>query len=118
MQTLDRSRNWRALAWAMGIMLLLGAMATTRHHFKMLDGSLGGEYRTWLHAFRQEGPHWIIWALAIPVISFFVARLARRHWSWPGMLLAHVAFASLAIALALAVDALWVNQTVCGACLA
>ena len=75
-------RNVRALAWGVGVMVLLTAMAMTRHHFQMMSGSMGGEYLTWRHAFVQEAPHWIFWALALPVIYLFVERIAQRGWSW------------------------------------
>jgi hypothetical protein len=97
MRSLDPFRNRRALAWAIGIMLLFGAMATTRHHFEMMDGSMGGEYLTWRHAFGMEAPRWILWALAIPLIYTFVDRVARRGWSWAPAVFAHLAFAVLVI---------------------
>src|SRR5882762_3879451 len=97
MRSLDQIRNRRALAWALGIMALLGAMATTRHHFEMMDSSMGGEYLTWRHAFSQEGPRWIVWALAIPLIYAFVDGVARRGWNRAPAVFAHLAFATLVI---------------------
>ena len=94
------SRNLRALAWALGIIAALGAMSVTRHHIAMMNGHLGGDYLTWGHAFRQEGPVWIFWGLAVPVVFLFVAWVARQHWSWPATLGAHVVFAGLIIGLA------------------
>lgn len=91
-------------------MALLGAMAVTRHHFQMIDGSMHGEYLTWRHAFMQEAPQWIFWALAIPFVYLFVRALARRHWSWPRVLAAHVAFLTLAMALDSAFRAVWYDK--------
>ncbi len=97
MGTLARRRTWRALAGAMGIIALFGAMATARHHAEMLQNSPGGEYLTWRHALLQEAPAYLFWALAIPIVYLFVAWLARRGWSWPVMLLAHAGFATLVL---------------------
>jgi anti-sigma regulatory factor (Ser/Thr protein kinase) len=91
-------------------MALLGAMATTRHHLEMVDHSPGGEYLTWRHALRQEASHWIFWALALPVVYLFVARVARRRWTWPRTLGAHVAFASGVLLLATAFQAVWFSK--------
>ena len=93
-------QNRRALACAVGGMALLGAVATTRHHFQMMNGAMGGEYLTWRHAVIQEAPYWIFWGLAIPFVYLVVDRVARRGWSLAPTLLAHVAFAALAIAVA------------------
>src|SRR5580765_631656 len=92
---LERSPNVRALAWALGIMALLGGMATTRHHLQMMDGHLGGAYATWQHAMSQELPHWIFWALAIPIVYLFVDRVARQRGGRLQVVAAHVAFAAL-----------------------
>ncbi len=78
-------------------MVLLGAMATTRHHFEMMDSAMGGEYLTWRHAFSQEAPRWILWALVIPLIYAFVDRVARRGWTWAPAVFAHLTFAALVI---------------------
>jgi signal transduction histidine kinase len=108
--TLNRSRNWRALAWAWGIMGLIAAMATTRHHLQMLEGSHRPDYYTWGHAVFQEASHWLFWALAIPFVYLFTRQLVRRHWSWPLTLLAHVAFAAVTILLAIAFRAAWFGE--------
>lgn len=110
MPSLDRSRNWRALAWALGIMSLLGAMAITRHHLQMIDGSMSHEYLTWRHAFMQEAPQWIFWALAIPFVYLFVRALAQRHWGWPRVLAAHAGFLLLAMSLDSAFRAVWYDK--------
>lgn len=88
-------------------MALLGAVAITRHHIQMMDGSRSGPYLTWGHAFYQESGHWLFWALVIPIAYLFVARVARAGWGWPQTLLAHVAFALLALGLATAFHAIW-----------
>jgi len=93
-------RNWRALALAMGIMLLLAAVASTRHHLLMMAGSMDPEHLTWWHAISLEAPFWITWALAIPVVFLFVDFVARRGWSWSWALLAHGAFAGVILSLA------------------
>jgi anti-sigma regulatory factor (Ser/Thr protein kinase) len=108
---LERSPNVRALAWALGIMALLGGMATTRHHLQMMDGHLGGDYATWQHAMAQELPHWIFWALAIPIVYLFVDRVARRRWGKAQAVAAHVAFAGLLFALTTAFRALWFHKS-------
>ena len=92
------TRNQRALAWALGIMALLAATAVTRHHLEMLDHSPGGEFLTWRHAILQEAPHYVFWALAIPIVFLFADRVARRRWPWPQLLLAHVTFALSVVA--------------------
>ncbi len=101
------TRNQRALAWAFGIVALLAAMAVTRHHLQMMDHSPGGEYLTWRHAFFQEAPHYVFWALAIPIVFLFVDPVARRRWGWPRMLLAHVAFALAVVFLSIVLGSLW-----------
>ncbi|HWC74179.1 MAG TPA: histidine kinase [Gemmatimonadales bacterium] len=111
MRPVDRSRNWRALAWALGIMALLGAVATTRHHMQMIESSLHGDFLTWRHALYQEAPHWVFWALAIPLVYLVVDRLARHHWSWPATVFAHVAFAAIAIFLATTWHAIWFSKS-------
>jgi len=88
-------------------MALLGAVAITRHHIQMTDGTRSGPYLTWGHAFYQESGHWLFWALVIPIAYLFVARVARAGWGWPQTLLAHIAFAILAIGLATAFHAIW-----------
>jgi two-component system, LytTR family, sensor kinase len=110
MQPFDRSRNWRALACALGVMALLGAVAITRHHIQMMDGTRSGPYLTWGHAFYQESGHWLFWALVIPIAYLFVARVARAGWGWPQTLLAHLAFAIVAIGLATAFHAIWFGK--------
>jgi two-component system LytT family sensor kinase len=107
---LYRSRNWRALGWAVGLMVLLGAMATTRHHLEMVEHSPGGQYLTWGHAIRQEGAHWLFWALAIPGVYLFVKRLALYHWNWPRAVLAHAAFATMVLGLATVFHAVWYSK--------
>src|SRR2546423_15715988 len=105
MRSVNRSPNLRALAWAAGIMALLAAMAMTRHHFQMMSGSMGGEYLTWRHAFAQEAPHWIFWALVLPVVYLFVDRVAPRGWSWGSTGVVHLAVAAGMILIALVVPA-------------
>ena len=107
MRPLDRSRNWRALAWAVGVMALLGAVATTRHHLQMMGASLGGDYLTVRHALGQEMPHWVFWALMIAIVYLFVDRVARRGWTWAPTVLVHFAFAAVAVLLAT-----WVHAVV------
>lgn len=107
MRTPERTRNRRALAWALGIMALLGAMATTRHHLQMIETSPGGHFLTWGHALYQEAPHYAFWALVIPLVYLFVAGVARRRSGWPRAVLAHAAFALGAILLASALQAAW-----------
>src|SRR6266850_1389486 len=99
MPTVTLTRNQRALAWALGIMALLAAVAVTRHHLEMMDHSPGGHYLTWGHAISQQAPDYILWALTIPLVYLFVDRVARRRWVWPRTVLAHAAFA-LVVALA------------------
>ncbi|HKA58668.1 MAG TPA: histidine kinase [Gemmatimonadales bacterium] len=103
-------RNWRALAWALGVIAFVSAMATTRHHFEMIDHSAGGAYLTWGHAFEQEGAHWLFWAVAIPVVYLFVKWLVQRHWRWGWAVLAHLAFAIVTLALAAVFHALWYSK--------
>lgn len=105
MRSPDRSANLRALAWGVGIMALLTAMAMTRHHLQMMNGSMDHEHLTWWHAFQQEAPHWIFWALALPVVYLFVDRVMQRGWSWPPIVFAHLAFATVTILVAGAVHA-------------
>jgi hypothetical protein len=107
----DRSRNLRALAWALGIMALLGAMATTRHHVQMIGGEMHGEYLTWRHAMSQELPHWFSWALTIPLVYIFVDQLARRRWGWPQVVAAHFGFAAVIFALTTAFRAFWYQKS-------
>jgi len=97
MQTVTLTRNQRALAWALGIMALLAAVAVTRHHLEMMDHSPGGHYLTWGHAISQQAPDYILWALAIPLVYLFVDRVARRRWGWPRTVLAHAAFALVVV---------------------
>jgi two-component system LytT family sensor kinase len=111
MPSLDRTRNWQALACALGLMALLGAIAVTRHHMQMLDSSMDVYHLTWRHAFSQEAAPWVFWSLAIPFVYLFVRALAQRHWSWPRMLLAHVAFLSLAMALDAVFRAVWYEKS-------
>src|SRR5690349_10973521 len=111
MRPSDRFRNWRALACAFGVMGLLAAMAITRHHMQMMDSSLGGEYLTWRHAVLQELPHWLFWAVAIPVVYLFVAHVARRRWSWPRAVLAHIAFAGVVLLLDTMFRELWYGKS-------
>jgi len=99
MPTVTLTRNQRALAWALGIMALLAAVAVTRHHLEMMDHSPGGHYLTWGHAISQQAPDYILWALTIPLVYLFVDRVARRRWGWPRTVLTHAAFA-LVVALA------------------
>ena len=106
MRPIDRFRNWRALACGVGVMGLLAAVTVTGHHMQMMHASLGGEYLTWRHAFFQEAPHWIVWALTIPVVYVFVDRVARRGWGWGPTVLAHLAFAAVAMVVATAAHSL------------
>jgi len=108
------TRNQRALAWALGIVALLAAVAVTRHHLQMLDHSPGGEYLTWRHAFFQEAPDYVFWALAIPVVFLFVDRVARLHWAWPRILLAHVAFALSMVFLSIVIRSMWYGSSALG----
>src|ERR1043166_731892 len=98
--TFSGMRNRRALAWAMGIMLLLAAIASTRHHLQMLSGSMDPEHLTWWHAISMEAPFWITWALAIPIVYLFVDLVAGRGWGWGPTLLAHGLFAAGALSFA------------------
>ena len=91
----------------MGVMALLGAVAITRHHIQMMDGTHPGAYLTWGHAFYQEAGHWLFWAFVIPIAYLFVARVARAGGGWPQTLLAHLGFAIVAIGLATAFHAIW-----------
>ncbi len=116
MRSMNRSANLRALAWALGVMALLTAMAMTRHHFQMMSGSMDDEHLTWRHAFAQEAPHWIFWALALPVVYLFVDRVARRGWSWGPTVFAHLAFAAVMILIAMFVHAV-VYETSLGSAL-
>src|SRR5258706_13188256 len=93
MPTVTLTRNQRALAWALGIMALLAAVAVTRHHIEMMDHSPGGHYLTWGHAISQQAPDYILWALTIPLVYLFVDRVARRRWGWRRTWLAHPPFA-------------------------
>ncbi len=97
MRTVTLTRNQRALAWALGIMALLAAVAVTRHHLEMMDHSPGGHYLTWGHAISQQAPDYVLWALAIPLVYLFVDRVARRRWGWPWTVLAHAAFALVVV---------------------
>ena len=90
---------------------LLAAMAMTRHHFQMINGSMDDEHLTWRHAFVQEAPHWIFWALALPVVYLFVDRVARRGWTWAPAVLAHLAFACVMILIATSVHAVIYDST-------
>jgi len=107
----DNRRNWRALAWALGIIALFGATAITRHHFQMMEQMERPDYLTWGHAFYQEAPHWLFWAVALPFIYLFVQWVARRHWSWPPTVLAHLGFALVMIALGTAMRVVWFGGT-------
>jgi len=111
MRSIDRFRNWRALACAVGVMGLLAAVTITGHHMQMMHASPGGEYLTWRHAVYQELPHWLFWAAAIPVVYLFVAWLARRRWSLPATSLAHFAFVGVALALDTAFRAVWYGKS-------
>jgi signal transduction histidine kinase len=96
----DHRRNWRALAVALGIMGLIAAMAVTRHHLQMVEHyPTGHEYLTWGHAMFQEAPHYVFWALAIPLIFVFADRVARRRWSVSRTVLAHAMFALVVVLL-------------------
>ena len=108
------TRNWRALAWALGTMALFAAMAITRHHFQMMEQREQPSYLTWGHAFYQEAPHWVFWAAAIPVVYFVVAWIARRHLGWPRTVLAHLAFGAVAITLGTLFRVLWFGKTTLG----
>jgi len=88
-------------------MALIAAIATTRHHYQMMDSSLHGDFLTWRHAMSQEAPHWLVWSLAIPLVYLLVDQLSRLRWTWVPTVLAHAAFAGLAIALATALHAIW-----------
>lgn len=92
-------------------MALIAAMATTRHHYQMVDSSLHGDFLTWRHAMSQEVPHWLFWALAIPFVYLLVDQLARRRRGWVPAVLAHVAFATATIALATAFHAVWFSKS-------
>src|SRR6266540_3799704 len=107
MRTVTLTRNQRALAWALGIMALLAAVAVTRHHLEMIDHSPGGHYLTWRHAIHQEAPDYVFWALAIPIVYLVVDRVARRRWGWPRTLLAHAMFALAVVFLVIAVRTVW-----------
>lgn len=104
---LDKRRNGRALAWALGIIALLGAVAITRHHFQMMDQMERPDYLTWGHAFYQEAPHWLFWAIALPFVYLFVAWVARQHLGWPLTILAHVVFGALVILLSTWLRVVW-----------
>ena len=81
-------------------MLLLAAIASTRHHLQMLSGSMDPEHLTWWHAISMEAPFWITWALAIPIVYLFVDLVAGRGWGWGPTLLAHGLFAAGALSFA------------------
>jgi sensor histidine kinase YesM len=110
MRTVAPTRNRRALAWALAIMALLGAVAVTRHHVDMMDHSPGGHYLTWGHAIFQEAPDYVFWALAIPVVFLFVDRVARRRWRWPRTVLAHAAFALVVVLLVIVLRNVWYGE--------
>ena len=107
MRTVTLARNRRALAWALGIMALLAAVAVTRHHLEMIDHSPGGHYLTWRHAIHQEAPDYVFWALAIPIVYLFVDRVARRQWGWPRTVLAHAMFALAMVLLVIVLRNAW-----------
>jgi two-component system, LytTR family, sensor kinase len=112
---LTRTRSWHALAWALGIMALLGATAITRHHFQMMETSPRPDYHTWGHAFHEEAPHWLFWAIAIPFIYMVVDWVARRHWGWARTVLAHAVFAAFTIVLGTLLRVVWFRETGFGA---
>ncbi len=91
-------------------MALLGAIAITRHHMQMMDHSMNDYHLTWRHAFLEEAAPWIFWSLAIPFVYLFVRALAQRHWGWPRVLLAHVAFLMLAMVLDNMFRAVWYDH--------
>lgn len=92
-------------------MALLAAMATTGHHFQMLEHEQEAHYLTWRHAILQEAPHFVFWALAIPIVYLFVDRMARRSPSWPVTVLAHAAVAVVVVFVAVAARAAWFGKS-------
>jgi signal transduction histidine kinase len=80
-----------------GVTTLVSIVAVTRHHFQMMEGNRPPSYLTWPHAIVQEVPYYVLWALAVPLVLWFVRRLARASWPLAATIAAHLAFAAIVI---------------------
>lgn len=83
----------RIAAVVLGITTVIAIAATTRHHFQMMEKGNPPSYLTWPHAMFQEMPYFYLWALAVPLVVWFVRRVERRELPRATLLLTHFGFA-------------------------